>query len=152
MVSDEGPGFPDEFVEKPFDRFSRAETSRSSSGTGLGLALVKAVGEAHGGTATVQGTQVSLALERPASENVAVRPDRMALAAAILSAAHWNTSWHPEMLANRLQSTPLAAQAPSVGSTPQFRQKMSSRPRTAIASAARWREPGPGTSKLSIRT
>ena len=72
VVSDEGPGFPDEFVEKAFDRFSRAETSRSSGGTGLGLALVKAVGEAHGGTATVQGSQVSLYLERPTTEHVAV--------------------------------------------------------------------------------
>ena len=72
VVSDEGPGFPDEFVEKAFDRFSRAETSRSSGGTGLGLALVKAVGEAHGGTATVQGTQVSLYLESPAMEHVSV--------------------------------------------------------------------------------
>ena len=72
VVSDEGPGFPEEFVEKAFDRFSRAETSRSSGGTGLGLALVKAVGEAHGGTATVQGTQVSLYLESPAMEHVSV--------------------------------------------------------------------------------
>ena len=72
MVSDEGPGFPDEFVEKAFDRFSRAETSRSSGGTGLGLALVKAVGEAHGGTATVQGSGVSIFLETRTTEQVSV--------------------------------------------------------------------------------
>ncbi|MCW2761586.1 MAG: hypothetical protein JWR85_1787, partial [Marmoricola sp.] len=55
-VSDEGPGFPPEFVGKAFDRFSRAESSRSSSGTGLGLSLVQAVAEAHGGTAAITGS------------------------------------------------------------------------------------------------
>ena len=70
VVSDEGPGFPDNFVEKAFDRFSRAESSRTSGGTGLGLALVKAVGEAHGGTAFVQGAQVSLHLETPATTRI----------------------------------------------------------------------------------
>ena len=54
-VRDEGPGFPAEYVDKAFDRFSRAETSRTTKGTGLGLALVRAVAEAHGGTATITG-------------------------------------------------------------------------------------------------
>ena len=72
VVSDEGPGFPDEFVEKAFDRFSRAESSRTSGGTGLGLALVKAVAEAHGGTATVRGAEVSLYLATSAREHLAV--------------------------------------------------------------------------------
>lgn len=52
-VADEGPGFPAEFVGKAFDRFSRAETSRTTKGTGLGLALVQAVAAAHAGTATI---------------------------------------------------------------------------------------------------
>jgi signal transduction histidine kinase len=52
-VADEGPGFGPDFVDQAFDRFSRADTSRSSRGTGLGLALVQAVAEAHHGTASI---------------------------------------------------------------------------------------------------
>ncbi|WP_027862645.1 sensor histidine kinase KdpD [Marmoricola sp. URHB0036] len=61
-VSDEGPGFPPEFIEKAFDRFSRAESSRTSPGTGLGLSLVQAVVEAHAGTAAIVGSSVTLDL------------------------------------------------------------------------------------------
>ena len=61
-VSDDGPGFPAEFVDQAFDRFTRADTSRTTRGTGLGLALVQAVAEAHGGTATITGPQVALDL------------------------------------------------------------------------------------------
>jgi signal transduction histidine kinase len=61
-VSDEGSGFPAAFVERAFDRFSRAESSRTSGGTGLGLSLVQAVAEAHGGTAAITGNRVTLDL------------------------------------------------------------------------------------------
>ncbi|MPZ93883.1 MAG: hypothetical protein GEU96_02990 [Propionibacteriales bacterium] len=67
-VSDEGPGFPADFVDHAFDRFTRADTSRTTRGTGLGLALVQAVAEAHGGTSAITGAQVVLDLPtRPAS-------------------------------------------------------------------------------------
>lgn len=49
-VSDEGPGFPPDFLPHAFDRFSRAEASRTTPGAGLGLALVAAVAASHGGT------------------------------------------------------------------------------------------------------
>lgn len=64
-VRDEGPGFPVEFVPQAFDRFTRAEQSRSTPGSGLGLALVRAVAEAHGGTTSVEpgpGACVTLVL------------------------------------------------------------------------------------------
>jgi signal transduction histidine kinase len=63
-VSDEGPGFPAVFVAEAFDRFTRAQVSRTTPGTGLGLALVRAVAEAHGGKAQIEGA--SVILERPA--------------------------------------------------------------------------------------
>ncbi|WP_027862980.1 HAMP domain-containing sensor histidine kinase [Marmoricola sp. URHB0036] len=61
-VSDEGTGFAPDFVGKAFDRFTRAESSRTSRGTGLGLSLVQAVAHAHGGTAAIDGSSVALDL------------------------------------------------------------------------------------------
>jgi heavy metal sensor kinase len=52
-VRDEGDGFPPEFAERAFDRFSRADDARSPGGTGLGLAIVELIASAHGGTAQV---------------------------------------------------------------------------------------------------
>ncbi len=53
QVRDSGRGFPVDFVAHAFDRFSRAESSRSTPGSGLGLALVQAVARAHGGEASI---------------------------------------------------------------------------------------------------
>ncbi len=50
-VTDEGAGFPPEFIAKAFDRFSRADSSRARGGTGLGLAIVDAIARAHAGSA-----------------------------------------------------------------------------------------------------
>jgi two-component system OmpR family sensor kinase len=47
-VEDEGPGFPDGFGERAFDRFSRADEARSGGGSGLGLSIVELIAEAHG--------------------------------------------------------------------------------------------------------
>jgi signal transduction histidine kinase len=52
-VTDEGTGFPEGFVERAFERFSRADEARSGAGAGLGLSIVRAVAEAHGGSAAV---------------------------------------------------------------------------------------------------
>ena len=52
-VTDAGPGIPAALGIRAFDRFTRADESRSTRGNGLGLALVKAVAEAHRGSAAL---------------------------------------------------------------------------------------------------
>jgi two-component system OmpR family sensor kinase len=54
-VRDRGPGFPVDFVPHAFERFRRADASRSRAdgGSGLGLAIVRAVAKQHGGDAEV---------------------------------------------------------------------------------------------------
>lgn len=55
VVEDDGPGIPPSAMDHVFDRFYRADESRSraSGGSGLGLSIVKAIVEAHGGDITV---------------------------------------------------------------------------------------------------
>ena len=50
-VTDDGPGFPPGTTEKVFERFYRADPSRSGGGSGLGLAIVRELARAHGGEA-----------------------------------------------------------------------------------------------------
>ena len=53
-VADDGPGVSPELAATLFQRFTRADSSRSTSGHGLGLAMVSAIVAAHGGTVAVQ--------------------------------------------------------------------------------------------------
>jgi signal transduction histidine kinase len=55
-VADQGPGFPPEFLPHAFDRFTRAESSRTTPGSGLGLALVAAVAASHDGFAHAENS------------------------------------------------------------------------------------------------
>lgn len=48
VVTDTGPGVPDEYKDKVLERLFRLEQSRTSPGSGLGLALVAAVAKSHG--------------------------------------------------------------------------------------------------------
>ena len=69
-VSDNGTGIAPEHLPRVFDRFYRAESSRSSDGAGLGLALVKSIVDLHGGSATIHsevghGTTVTLRFPTP---------------------------------------------------------------------------------------
>ncbi|MEA2251989.1 MAG: hypothetical protein QOG70_2231, partial [Solirubrobacteraceae bacterium] len=52
-ASDEGGGFDADIAERAFERFTRGDRARTRGGTGLGMAIVRAVAEAHGGCATI---------------------------------------------------------------------------------------------------
>ncbi len=65
-VRDEGGGFPPDFLNQAFERFSRAQKT-TAKGSGLGLAIVETIAEAHDGRAGAAnapggGTDVWLAL------------------------------------------------------------------------------------------
>jgi signal transduction histidine kinase len=48
-VTDQGPGIPESDRPRATERFFRGEQARSTPGSGLGLALVQAVAQLHGG-------------------------------------------------------------------------------------------------------
>jgi two-component system OmpR family sensor kinase len=52
VVSDSGTGFPADLLDRVFEPFARADDGREAEGAGLGLTIVLAVAEAHGGSAT----------------------------------------------------------------------------------------------------
>jgi signal transduction histidine kinase len=54
-VEDDGPGIAAEHLPHVFDRFYKADTSRRgmAGGSGLGLSIVKAIVQKHGGTISV---------------------------------------------------------------------------------------------------
>lgn len=70
-VADNGPGIPPHERERVFERFHRTDSgrSRSAGGAGLGLAIVRAIAEAHRGTVRVRdsrnGRGVAVELELP---------------------------------------------------------------------------------------
>ena len=72
-ISDQGPGIQAEEREKATDRFYRGETARSTPGSGLGLSLVLAVAQLHGGELRLEdntpGLRAVLALPLPEEED-----------------------------------------------------------------------------------
>jgi signal transduction histidine kinase len=72
-VADTGCGIPAEHLPHVFERFYRADPSRdrATGGAGLGLAIVRRLAEAHGGTVTAasdgidRGTTVTIAIPDP---------------------------------------------------------------------------------------
>jgi signal transduction histidine kinase len=54
-VSDTGPGIPEDERDLVWDRFYRGSSGRLADGSGIGLAVVKELVDAHGGTVSVEG-------------------------------------------------------------------------------------------------
>jgi two-component system OmpR family sensor kinase len=87
-VHDDGPGMPADVAARAFERFSRADASRSRNGggAGLGLAIVQAIVVAHGGevrltSALGAGTTVHVELPQTAELASTVSPPRSGVAA-----------------------------------------------------------------------
>ena len=74
-VSDDGPGISADSIDRIWDRFYREDLSRSSRESwGLGLSMVKAIVEAHGGSVSVssvpgEGSTFTIRLEREEHEH-----------------------------------------------------------------------------------
>jgi signal transduction histidine kinase len=68
VVRDSGGGFSPELLDRVFEPFARGDGERAGDGTGLGLTIVKAVAEAHGGSATaadLDGGGAAVSLDLP---------------------------------------------------------------------------------------
>jgi signal transduction histidine kinase len=80
-VEDDGPGVPDDLREQVFERFVRGEGDRGTS-SGLGLSIVRAVAESHGGRVDLEDAhpgarfvvQLPLAADEPVEEPVPAEP------------------------------------------------------------------------------
>ena len=71
LVRDQGPGIPESEHGRVFDRFERLDAARGTPGTGLGLSLVRAIVQRHGGVIALDdgrpGLAVRIALPRAES-------------------------------------------------------------------------------------
>jgi two-component system sensor histidine kinase BaeS len=80
-VADTGCGIPPEHLPHVFERFYRADPSRdrATGGAGLGLAIVRRLAEAHGGTVTAasdgsnRGATVTISIPDPHPESCSFR-------------------------------------------------------------------------------
>jgi signal transduction histidine kinase len=60
VIADSGPGIPEKYREKVFEKFFRLEQSRNTKGNGLGLSLVTAIARIHNATITLEDNQPGL--------------------------------------------------------------------------------------------
>jgi signal transduction histidine kinase len=71
-VSDAGQGFGRDIEDRAFERFSRGDGARTRGGAGLGLSIVRAIAEAHGGRADlVRGEGATVRIWLPCAESFA---------------------------------------------------------------------------------
>ncbi len=87
VVQDDGPGMAADLAAEAFQRFTRADESRSrtAGSTGLGLAIVDAVIRAHGGSAqldSVTGAGTTVTVRLPATVLGGITDDRTHLISA----------------------------------------------------------------------
>jgi two-component system, OmpR family, sensor kinase len=80
-IADRGPGLPQDFLDRAFERFERADAARTrdTGGSGLGLSIVRSLVRAHGGDATASnrdggGAVVRLELPLDGAETDAALP------------------------------------------------------------------------------
>jgi signal transduction histidine kinase len=91
-VEDDGPGVPAELREQVFERFVRGEGDRGSS-SGLGLSIVRAVAESHGGRVELEDAdpgarfvvRLPLAVEEPVPETAPAPPTARVPAEPVVS-------------------------------------------------------------------
>ena len=81
LVEDDGPGIPEADRERVFDRFTRLRPE-AGGGSGLGLALVAALVQGRGGTATAGatpsgGARLEIRWPTPAGESRATASPRI---------------------------------------------------------------------------
>ncbi len=78
-VHDNGPGIDPSIADTLFERFTRADTSRArtTGSTGLGLSIVSAVAQAHGGTVSVESIpgDTTFTVRLPAAVSSALADD-----------------------------------------------------------------------------
>lgn len=105
-VADEGAGFPREFREHAFDRFTRADPSRNrqSGGGGLGLAIARGLVEAHGGEIWIEDSEQSAVVFRIPIQ----RSPHAPVSAASLP---WDVLARPANQSNPVAFAPSSAQA-----------------------------------------
>jgi signal transduction histidine kinase len=60
VIADNGPGIPQEYRDKVFEKFFRLEQSRNTRGNGLGLSLVAAIARIHNAAITLEDNQPGL--------------------------------------------------------------------------------------------
>jgi signal transduction histidine kinase len=79
IVQDDGDGIPAAARDRVFDRFYRVQRGRSrrTGGAGLGLSIVRAVVEAHGGAVTLESTPgagAAFRIELPRYDSAGAKP------------------------------------------------------------------------------